>query len=51
VAEVLCASLVGFSLQEQLFGEGFVDVDEERFTAAWVDSAVAVVEAHERSPA
>jgi AcrR family transcriptional regulator len=49
VAEVMCASLVGYSLQGTLFGERFVDVDEERFVAAWVDSTATIVENFERS--
>jgi hypothetical protein len=46
---VMCASLVGYSVQGTLFGERFVDVDEERFVAAWVDSTATIVENFERS--
>ena len=46
-ARVVCASLVGFSLEQALFGEG--EVDDERFAAAWVDSTFALIENLERS--
>ena len=49
LGEVVCASLVGFSLQQTLFGERFAEVDAERFIAAWVDSCVAIIESLERS--
>ena len=49
LAEVVCASLVGFSLQQTLFGEAFAGVDSERFAAAWVDSCLAIIENLERS--
>ena len=50
LGEVVCASLVGFSLQQVMFGEGFAGVDADRFAAAWVDSCVAIVDQLERSP-
>jgi len=43
LGEVVCASLVGFSLQQVLFGERFAGVDSERFAAAWVESCLAIV--------
>jgi AcrR family transcriptional regulator len=43
------ASLVGFSLQQILFGDGFADVDDERFAAAWVATTLAAIESAERS--
>jgi hypothetical protein len=43
------ASLVGFSLQQVLFGDDFAAVDEERFAAAWVNSTLAAIESAERS--
>ncbi len=49
LGEVLCASLVGFNLQQVMFGDDFVDVDAERVVAAWVDTCVAVIETLERS--
>jgi AcrR family transcriptional regulator len=49
LGEVVCASLVGFNLQQVMFGERFVDVDSDRFAAAWVDACVALVEQFERS--
>ncbi len=51
LGEVICASLVGFSLQQTMFGEGVAGVDEERFVAAWVDACVAIIDNLERSPA
>jgi len=48
-AAVLCSSLVGFALQGQIVGSNFVEVDDERFAAAWVTAAVAIVEENERS--
>ena len=49
LGEVVCASLVGFSLQQIMFGERFAGVDAERFAAAWVDSCVAIIDNLERS--
>ena len=51
LGEVVCASLVGFSLQQTLFGERFAEVDAGRFAAAWVDACVAIIDNLERSPA
>lgn len=48
-AEAMCASLVGYSIQDLLFGAEFVGVDEERFVAAWADAAVAAIEDLERN--
>ncbi|HVE69565.1 MAG TPA: helix-turn-helix domain-containing protein [Solirubrobacteraceae bacterium] len=52
-AAVLTDALVGYTLQELLFGPAPGGVEEERFLAAWVDGAVAMIEAlvDERSPA
>jgi AcrR family transcriptional regulator len=47
--EVMCASLVGYSVQQLLFGPDFVGVDDERFVAAWVDAAIVAIEQLERS--
>jgi AcrR family transcriptional regulator len=49
LGEVVCASLVGFSLQRTLFGERSADPGEERFVAAWVESTAAIIESLERS--
>lgn len=49
LGEVVCASLVGFSLQQTMFGERFAEVDADRFSAAWVDSCVAIIETLERN--
>lgn len=49
LAEVICASLVGFSLQQTIFGESFAGVGSDRFAAAWVDASVSIVESLERS--
>ena len=46
---MLCASLVGFNLQQTMFGDDFADVDGERFIAAWVDTCVSIIETLERS--
>lgn len=51
LGEVICASLVGFSLQRTLFGDAAAGVDSERFVTAWVDSCVTIVDNLERSPA
>lgn len=52
-ASVFVDALVGYTLQELLFGPAPGEVDEERFLAAWVDGAVAAIESlvEERSPA
>ncbi len=44
LGEVICASLVGFSLQRTLFGEAAAGVDEDRFIAAWVESCLTIVD-------
>jgi hypothetical protein len=49
LGEVLCASLVGFNLQQVMFGDDFADVDAERVAAAWVDTCIAIIETLERS--
>jgi AcrR family transcriptional regulator len=51
LGEVMCASLVGFSLQRTLFGDDAAGVEQERFLAAWVDSCLTVIDNLERSPA
>jgi AcrR family transcriptional regulator len=43
VAEIACSGLVGFSLQQALFGDDFSGVDEERFVAAWVEANEAMI--------
>jgi hypothetical protein len=43
-ASILTDALVGYTLQELLFGPSPGGVDEERFLAAWVDGAVAMIE-------
>jgi AcrR family transcriptional regulator len=48
VAEVARSGLVGYGLQVALFGEGFSEVDQERFVAAWAQSVRAAVEAQAR---
>lgn len=48
VAEVARSGLVGYGLQVVLFGEGFSEVDQERFVAAWAESVRAAVEAQAR---
>jgi AcrR family transcriptional regulator len=52
VGALLTGSLVGYTLQEVLFGPAPAGVDEERFLAAWVDGSLAVVQnlIDERSP-
>ena len=49
VAEVARSGLVGYGLQIVLFGEGFTEVDQERFVAAWADGVRAAVEAQARA--
>jgi AcrR family transcriptional regulator len=50
---VMTDALVGFTLQEVLFGPAPAGVDEDRFLAAWVETAHAMVRSliDERSPA
>jgi AcrR family transcriptional regulator len=52
-ASVTTDALVGYTLQEVLFGPVPAGVDEERFLAAWVETAHAMVHAliEQRSPA
>ena len=52
-AAVLTDSLVGYTLQELLFGPAAGGVDDDRFVAAWVDAGVALIErlVEERSTA
>jgi AcrR family transcriptional regulator len=51
VAAVFVNSLVGYTIEELLFGPS--ELDDERFLAAWVDSTLAVMRSliDERSPA
>jgi AcrR family transcriptional regulator len=51
-ASVTTDSLVGYTLQEVLFGSAPAGVDEERFLAAWVDATEATVRSliEKRSP-
>jgi hypothetical protein len=53
VASVSVDSLVGYTLQEVLFGPAFAGVDDERFLGAWVEATLAMIESltAERSPA
>ena len=51
LGEVLCASLVGYALQQTLFGDDATGVDPERFVGAWVEATAAIVESLERSAA
>ncbi len=48
LGEVLCSALVGFALQGFMFGNDFVDVSDDRFAAAHVEVAIALVEQNER---
>ena len=48
LGEVLCSALVGFALQGFMFGRDFVDVSDERYAAAHVEVAMALVEQNER---
>lgn len=48
LGEVLCSALVGFALQGFMFGKDFVDVSDDRFAAAHVEVAVALVKQNER---
>ena len=45
---VLCSALVGFALQGFMFGKGFIDISDERFAAAHVEMAMALVADNER---
>jgi AcrR family transcriptional regulator len=45
---VLCSALVGFALQGFIVGRDFVDISDERFSAAHVEVALALVEQNER---
>jgi AcrR family transcriptional regulator len=48
LGEVLCSALVGFALQGFMLGKDFVDISDERFAAAHVEVALALVEQNER---
>ncbi len=48
LGEVLCSALVGFALQGFMFGKDFVDISDERYAAAHVEVAMALVESNER---
>jgi AcrR family transcriptional regulator len=48
LGEVLCSALVGFALQGFMFGKDFVDISDERYAAAHVEIAMALVEQNER---
>ena len=48
LGEVLCSALVGFALQGFMLGRDFVDISDERFAAAHVEVALALVEQNER---
>lgn len=52
VASFFLDALVGYTLQELLFGPAPAGVDEERFLAAWVEGTLAVMRSlvGERSP-
>ena len=51
LGEVLCSALVGFALQGFMFGRGFSGVDDERFAAAHVELAMALIAQNERRTA
>ena len=51
LGEVLCSALVGFALQGFMFGKGFMDISDERFAAAHVETAMALVPAEEKRKA
>jgi AcrR family transcriptional regulator len=53
IAALVTGALVGYTMQELLFGPAPGGVDDDRFVAAWVDGAVAIVESfvEERSTA
>ena len=51
LGEVLCAALVGYSLQRTMFGDEAAGVDAERFIAAWVNACLTIIDNLERSPA
>ena len=48
LGEVLTSALVGFALQGFIVGRDFVDISDERFAAAHVEVALALVEQNER---
>lgn len=48
LGEVLCSALVGFALQGFMLGRDFVDIPDERFAAAHVEVAMALVAQNER---
>ena len=48
LGEVLCSALVGFALQGFMLGRDFVDISDERFAAAHVEVAMALVAQNER---
>jgi transcriptional repressor AefR-like protein len=52
LASLTTDSMVGYTLQEVLFGPAPAGVDEERFVAAWVEGTAAVIQSliDERSP-
>jgi hypothetical protein len=52
LASVVTDSLVGYTLQEVLFGPAPAGVDDERFLAAWVEATHAMVQSliEQRSP-
>ena len=45
---VLCAGLVGFALQGFMLGRDFLDISDDRFAAAHVEFAMALVAQNER---
>jgi AcrR family transcriptional regulator len=51
LGEVLCSALVGFALQGFMLGRDFVDIPDERFAAAHVEVAMALVAQNERKVA
>lgn len=51
LGEVLCSALVGFALQGFMLGRDFVDISDERFAAAHVEVAMALVAQNERKVA
>ena len=50
-AAATLASIVGFNLQQTLFGDEFAEIDEERFAIAWVEMTLALIEQLERRKA
>jgi AcrR family transcriptional regulator len=51
LGEVLCSALVGFALQGFMLGRDFIDISDERFAAAHVEVAMALVAQNERKVA